>query len=108
MRPNTILAAMPTDVLLGLLLGVALGAGNALASVLLYRRARVRSAAAFNKIVLGGMVVRLAAVVVLVALAVWLAPIDLFAFLAALLSAYVLGLAVEITYAVLRPAIDGG
>jgi uncharacterized membrane protein YdfJ with MMPL/SSD domain len=94
---------MTPDVLLGLIVGAALGAANAVASYLLYRRARTRPSKAFYKLVLGGMGVRMAVVLVTVALVVGLAPVDVSAFIGALLAAFVIGLAIDIVLIARRP-----
>jgi hypothetical protein len=99
---------MSPDILFGLGSGAAVGAANAVASYLLYRGARFRSDVAFYRLVLGGMVVRLAAVLVIVALVVWLAPVDVSAFIGALLTVFVVGLAADIAYIAKRPAHGGG
>lgn len=95
---------MSQEVLLGLLLGGGLGLAHTGASFLLYRAARKRKAATFNRMVLGGMVVRLALVLVAVVLVLWLAPVHVFAFLASLMGAFVMGTVFEISYVVRRPA----
>lgn len=89
---------------MGLALGGGLGLVNAVASFLLYRHARARPDPEFFKFVLGGMGIRMAVVLVVAALAIWRAPIDAFAFLAALLGIFVVGLAVDIAYMLRRPA----
>jgi hypothetical protein len=95
---------MPPETLLGLALGGGLGLANAVASYILYRLARTRPAGAFYKIALGGMGVRMAVVLVTVALVVGLAPVDVSAFIGALLAVFVVGLAVDVVLIARRPA----
>lgn len=92
---------MPADILLGLLAGSLIGAGNALASLLLYYRARERSMAIFYRNVFGGMFLRMMIVLAAVVLVMQLAPVDIFSFVGALLATFVIGLIIDI-YLILR------
>lgn len=97
---------MSAEALLGLVLGGGLGLVNAGASVALYRIAiaRTHRDGTFYKIVLGGMLVRMWIMLAAVALAIWLVPVDISAFIGALLGAFVLGLIVEIAVMVRGPS----
>jgi hypothetical protein len=89
------------------LLGVALGAANAAASMLLVRSARGRSQQAFLTIVFGGMVARMAALLALIAAVLAWAPVERPAFIAALAFAVAIGLAAEV-FLLTRPARVAG
>lgn len=89
---------MPADILLGLLVGGLIGAGNALASLLLFYRSRDRPTAIFFRNVLGGMLVRLAIVLVAVVLVIRLAPIDISYFIGTLFATSVVGLIIDIYF----------
>lgn len=95
---------MSPDTLLGLFSGGLLGAATATASYVLYRVARARAEAVFYRLVLGGMLARLAMVLALVALVVRLAPFDVSAFIGALFVAFALGLAIDIALIARHPA----
>lgn len=92
---------MPADTLFGLLAGSLIGAGNALASLLLYYRTRKRSMAIFYRNVFGGMFLRMTIVLVAVVLVIRLAPIDVLSFVGALFATFVVGLIIDI-YLILR------
>ena len=86
---------MTPDVLLGLLLGSAIGVGNALLSYGLYRIARGRPDKTFYSVVLLGLLGRLGLALVLVALILVFVPVHFYAFIGALLVSVAGGLAVE-------------
>lgn len=86
---------MTPDVLLGLGLGTAIGAGNALVSYGLYRLVRGREDKTFYSVVLLGLLGRLGVCLVLVALILALAPVHFLAFIGALLVSVAGGLAAE-------------
>jgi hypothetical protein len=96
---------MPTDVLLGLMLGFGLGGVHAVAGLVLWRLARHRPDRAFYVIVLGGMVVRMGLLLGALALVLWLVPLHETAFIGTLLATFVLGLTAEIVQMVRRPAM---
>jgi hypothetical protein len=87
---------MPALLWTSVLLGVALGTANAAASLLLVRAARGRSQAAFMKVVFGGMLARMTALLAAVAAILSWATVHRTAFLAALGATVVVGLAVEV------------
>ena len=86
---------MAPDVLLGLVLGTAIGVGNALVSYGLYRLVRGRPDKTFYAVVLLGLLGRLGVSLVLVALILALAPVHFLAFIGALLVSVAGGLATE-------------
>lgn len=79
-----------------MLLGVALGAANAAASLLLVRAARGRSQQAFLVIVFGGMLARMTALLAAFAGVLAWAPVHRPAFVGALAVAVALGLGAEV------------
>jgi hypothetical protein len=81
---------------MSILLGVALGAANAAAAVLLVRAARGRAQAAFMTIVFGGMVARMTALLAAVAAVIAWAPVDRNVFVVALGAAVAVGLLAEV------------
>jgi len=86
---------MTPDVLLGLILGSAIGIGNALLSYGLYRIVRGREDKTFYSVVLLGLLARLGVALVLVALILVFVPVHFYAFVGALLVSVAGGLAVE-------------
>lgn len=95
---------MPSDVWLGLAVGIGIGLANAAVSIVLYRIARKRPARSFYRIAFGGMTARMGAVLLAVVLVVALVPVHIPAFIGALLVVFVIGLAAEITVMARRPA----
>ncbi|HLA63721.1 MAG TPA: hypothetical protein VK610_04795 [Rhodothermales bacterium] len=97
---------MPALLWTSVLLGVALGAANASASLLLARAARGRSQQAFLVIVFGGMAFRMVALLAAFTAIVAWAPIHRLAFTGALIATVVLGLGLEVILMArtLRPA----
>ena len=89
------------------LLGVALGAANAAASLLLVRAARGRSQQAFLTIVFGGMAARMAGLLAVIAAVLVYVPVDRPAFIGALAFAVATGLALEV-FLLTRPARTAG
>jgi hypothetical protein len=87
---------MPALLWTSVLLGVALGTANAAASLLLARAARGRSQAAFYRIVFGGMLARMSALLAAFAAILTWAPVHRTAFVAALGVTVVLGLGAEV------------
>ena len=87
---------MPASLWTSVLLGVALGAANAAASLLLARAARGRSQRAFMKLVFGGMVVRLTLLLAAFAAVVALFDVHRGGFVGALGATFVLGLGAEV------------
>ena len=78
------------------LLGVALGAANAAASLLLVRAARGRAQGPFLRIVFGGMLARMSALLAVYAAILAWAVVDRTAFTLALGATIAAGLAVEV------------
>lgn len=95
---------MPPDTLMGLVLGAGLGAAHAGAGLVLWRLARHRPDRDFYRIVLGGMVARMALLLAALALVLGLVPLHRLAFIGALFAAFVIGLAVEVAQMARRPA----
>ena len=85
---------MPPAFWTSALVGVAIGAANAAASYALYRVGRER--AAFLRIVLGGMVVRLVVTAAVVGLVLLALPVHRVGFVAGFFAAFAAGTAVEI------------
>lgn len=95
---------MLTTVLGSALIGLTLGAGNAVASYALWRAARGREQRAFLRLVLGGMVVRLVLVLALVGVVLVALPVHRTAFVGVFFAAFMLGTAAEIAHIQRRAA----
>ena len=78
------------------LFGLALGLANAVASYVLYRRARGTAQGMFMKIVFGGMLARLVLVLALMTLVLVLLPVSRLAFAGGFFLAFAAGMAVEV------------
>jgi len=91
--------------LLGLVVGAGLGGAHAAAGLVLWRLARHRPDRAFYRIVLGGLVIRMALLLGALALVLGLAPLHEPALIGALLATFALGLVAEITQMARRPAM---
>jgi hypothetical protein len=91
--------------LLGFLMGAALGTLNALASYVLVRRAQGRDQSAFLRLVFGGLMVRMAAVVTAVLLLLLLTPVHPGGFVAGLLASFVAGTLFEGASLLHRPPV---
>ncbi len=89
------------------LLGVALGAANATASLLLVRAARGRSQQAFLTLLFGGMVARMARLLEIIAAVLVWAPVQESAFIGALAITVAAGVALEV-FLLTRPVRAAG
>lgn len=95
---------MTSDVLLGLLLGGALGFVHVAVGRVLWIRARRRPDSEFYKLVLGGLIVRFFLLLTAVAAVLYWLPLAVFPFIGALFVAFVVGLALEVIQMARRPA----
>lgn len=85
-----------------LVVGIGLGAANGALSVVIARLALTRPQKAFLAIVLGGMAVRMVALLVIVALVLLFVPVQVGPFVGGLLVAFMLGLVAEARFLMKR------
>lgn len=90
--------------LASMLLGTALGAANAAASIALYRVARSRPPQVFMAIVLGGMLLRMMVLLTALTLILAFVPVARGALVGAFGVTFVLGLIGEVAFVLSRPA----
>lgn len=88
-------SSVTSSVVLSVVLGLALAAGNGAVSLLVLRRAYGQPTAVFLKRVFGSLGLRMLALLVIVALILWLTPVDPLGFVLAFVGGLVAALMTE-------------